>query len=285
MGSHNHNNEGNSFTCPMHPKVKGKQGDKCPECGMELVAEKRSSKEYEVSLKSSPQIFEAGKPTKVEFTIKKGGLNTPLDISHEMKIHLMVLSKDLKWFHHIHPEEQQDGSYTVTETFPYGGNYMLFYDFKPSGSNSVLEKQEIEVKGAPDTGKSDFTDKFIAFANGYKVTLENGNDFKTNQTQSFRITVEKEGKRLLEKDIQQYLGANAHIVMIGKDDMEFLHIHPVTNEQYPIYAETLIQNAGVYRIWVQFQTNGKVHTADFTVKVREGTKDQGNEKPTHKHQH
>lgn len=25
------------YTCPMHPKVIGNQGDKCPECDMDLV--------------------------------------------------------------------------------------------------------------------------------------------------------------------------------------------------------------------------------------------------------
>ena len=25
------------FTCPMHPEVTGKEGDKCPKCGMSLT--------------------------------------------------------------------------------------------------------------------------------------------------------------------------------------------------------------------------------------------------------
>lgn len=25
------------YTCPMHPEVTGKQGDKCPKCGMDLT--------------------------------------------------------------------------------------------------------------------------------------------------------------------------------------------------------------------------------------------------------
>ncbi len=27
-----------TFACPMHPEVTGKEGDKCPECGMALAA-------------------------------------------------------------------------------------------------------------------------------------------------------------------------------------------------------------------------------------------------------
>ena len=31
-----HSND-DPYTCPMHPEVTGKQGDKCPKCGMALT--------------------------------------------------------------------------------------------------------------------------------------------------------------------------------------------------------------------------------------------------------
>lgn len=31
------NDETAMFSCPMHPEVQGKKGDKCSECGMELT--------------------------------------------------------------------------------------------------------------------------------------------------------------------------------------------------------------------------------------------------------
>lgn len=72
--------------------------------------------------------------------------------------------------------------------------------------------------------------------------------------------------------MQPYLGATAHIVMINKADKDFLHIHPMSDKRFPIYAETYIEKAGLYRMWVQFKIDEKVHTADFTVVVSEGTK-------------
>ncbi|WP_262696799.1 hypothetical protein [Chryseobacterium sp. 3008163] len=42
----------------------------------------------------------------------------------------------------------------------------------------------------------------------------------------------------------------AHIVMIGKVDKEFSHIHPVSANRFPIFARTHIEKAGVYRMWV-----------------------------------
>lgn len=31
-----HSEEGMAYACPMHPEVTGKEGDKCPKCGMYL---------------------------------------------------------------------------------------------------------------------------------------------------------------------------------------------------------------------------------------------------------
>ena len=35
-----------SFVCPMHPEVKGEEGDKCSKCGMALVSQKESEHDH-----------------------------------------------------------------------------------------------------------------------------------------------------------------------------------------------------------------------------------------------
>jgi hypothetical protein len=56
----------------------------------------------------------------------------------------------------------------------------------------------------------------VSTVDGFTVTLLNGEDFKTNRNQGLQFSVEKDGKKLEEKDMQIYLGATAHIVMISK---------------------------------------------------------------------
>lgn len=285
MENHQHIHSGSVYACPMHPEITGKKGDQCPECGMDLVAvSNENTAKTEVALAASPQTIEAGTPAKLTFTFKENNRNVPLDISHEMKMHLMVVNENLTWFRHIHPEEQADGSYVISETFPKGGKYYLFSDFKPQGAAPAVDKKEITVKGNPGSNPEDPSTKFVSVTDGYTVTLQNGNDFKTNRAQSLEISVEKDGKKLSEKDIEQYLGATAHIAMISKSDKDFLHIHPVSDRRFPIYARAHIEKQGIYRVWVEFRTKGKVHTADFTVNVTEGEKAAGDE-GHHGHHH
>lgn len=273
MTTQQHADRSNTYACPMHPDETGKQGDKCSKCGMELKAiQQENSDEFQVHLSTLPHTIEAGKPTQLTLAIKRSGQMVPLEVSHEMKIHLMVVSEDLRWFHHIHPEEQPDGSYAITATFPNGGKYLLFADFKPSGAYQTLNRQEIEVQGNPSANNEELSNKWISKVDGFTVRLSNASDFKTGQTQHLEVSIEKDGKELMEKDLQQYLGASAHIVMIYKSDKEFLHIHPVSDSRFPVFAQTQIEKAGAYRMWVQFKIDGEVHTSDFTIDVIQGEK-------------
>ncbi|MFT4222003.1 hypothetical protein [Dysgonomonas sp.] len=163
-----------------------------------------------------------------------------------MKIHLMAVDENRSWFRHIHPEEQADGSYTINETFPKGGKYFSLTDFKPQGPPPALDKKEVIVKETSGNINTDFSNKFVSITDDYTVKLENGNDFKTNRTQSLEISVVKDCKKLAESDIEQYLGATAHIAMISKEDKDFLHIHPISDNRFAIYAETHIKKAGIY---------------------------------------
>ncbi len=257
------------YSCPMHPEITGNKGDKCPKCGMELVQRSGEKQNIAVNLTVTPEILEAGKETNLQFRIMKDNHLVSIETSHERKIHLIIVNEDLSWFDHIHPAEQADGTYVVTETFPYNGKYLLYMDFKPESSAREVQKFEVNVSGGVEAAIKLADSKLISDVDGYKVTLLNGNDFKTNRNQPLNISVEKEGKVVKEDDIQNYLGASAHIVMIGEKNKNFLHIHPSSDNRFSLYAETFIKEMDTYRIWVQFRTSNVVHTADFTVKVTE----------------
>lgn len=284
MSTHQHKNEESNYACPMHPEVTGKKGEKCSKCGMELepVATEKTEG-FDVKLSSNPEIIQAGKETKLSISITEGSKNATLDVVHEMKMHLLVVNEELTWFDHVHPEEQADGTYSISETFPAGGKYLLFTDYKPIGASNEVKLLEVDVKGAPLNVPKITSEKFVSKVDNYTVTLTNGNDFKTDRGQKLKFTVEKEGKKLNEKDIQQYLGASAHIVMIAKETKDFLHIHPISDKNFPIYAETQVKKAGLYRMWVQFKIDGVIHTADFTVNVLQGTKSASDNHDSHDH--
>jgi hypothetical protein len=261
-----------NYACIMHPEITGEKGDKCSKCGMELqLLENGSPRNIEVKIGTTPEKIEAGIETQLSTTIIKDGEIAPLDIVHEKQIHMLIVDEELTWFDHIHPEEQVNGNYTVTETFPHSGNYYVYADFKPRGSAGFVHKQVLKVNGSDQPITDTIENKWVSQVDGYTVILINGNDFQTNRPQHIGIRIEKNGHSITSDDIEPYLGAIAHVVIIGKKDKEMLHVHPESNEHVPIHGETLFEKPGIYKMWVQFQLEGKVNTADFTVSVIEGS--------------
>jgi hypothetical protein len=95
--------------------------------------------------------------------------------------------------------------------------------------------------------------------------------------------VKKDGKEIPADQFENYLAAKAHVVMISEDTKDYLHVHPeVADGRLDLHTE--FGRPGIFRGWLQFQTEGKVHTADFVVKVEEGTApESAHEGAEHKH--
>jgi hypothetical protein len=82
--------------------------------------------------------------------------------------------------------------------------------------------------------------------------------------------VQRDGKEINAGSLENYLGAKAHMVVLSLDDKEYLHVHPeVVNGKFDLH--TTFKKPGIYRGWIQFQNEGKVHTIDFTMNVVQGT--------------
>jgi len=291
------------YACPMHPEVTGKEGDTCPSCGMklELVSgeKEENSNEYFMAFKASP-IVVAGKASTLSFmpSIKgKENEKVSLDIQHDKKIHLIVVSKDLSYFDHIHPQVQTDGSYEIkvlangvnysngkfqSETrFDQGGDYVLFADYLPTGADHQVERIELKVGGTPYKTQTFASEKIVSSTDGYEVSLApDGGKFFSEGTSHISAIIKKEGKEIATDQLEDYLSAKAHVVMISEDTQNYLHVHPnVAKGRLDLH--TTFGRPGIFRSWLQFKTNGQVHTADFVIKVEEGAAPQSKPKEHH----
>ncbi len=263
------------YACPMHPDVTGKAGDQCSKCGMDMVAMQMPAggpEQYKVTFAATPAAPAAGQPVKMTFTptiVDKPGQAVPLDVMHEKKMHLIMVSSDLAWFDHQHPEYNGTGL-DLTYTFPKGGDYLLFADYAPSGAGHQLEKIPVTVSGAPAKPVTFSAAKTTVTVDGYEVSLTpSGGKWVTNNTLHIAGAVKKGGKPVDVNTFENYLGAKAHVVMIGLADKNYEHVHPdVEGNAFDLHTE--FKTPGVYRAWLQFQTEGKVHTADFVIQVQEG---------------
>lgn len=292
-GDHHHE-EGHLYACPMHPEVTGKEEESCSKCGMKLEHNDNAGKPSDLScfmeFKTSPEKVEAGKECTLFFTPKiKGKENelVPLDVEHEKKIHLIIVSEDLSYFEHIHPEYKASGDYEIKvlpkgieytdkkgkhETkFENAGNYILFADYKPLGGNHTVDKINLTVSGKAPSPKKFTTEKLTGISGDYSMTLEpDGGKFITGGLMHISAVLNNKGKEIDANSLGDYLGAKAHMVVIGLDEKNYLHVHPnVEKGRFDLH--TTFEKPGTYRGWIQFKADDTLHTVDFVIIVKEGT--------------
>ncbi|WP_373228634.1 hypothetical protein [Cohnella sp.] len=191
------------------------------------------------------------------------------DINHEKKMHLIVVSKDLSFFDHIHPEYTGDGKFVVTTQFPDSGDYKLFADYVPTGSSATSQSEWVSVNGTA----SELTEiipetNFVKTINDINITLSFDHLMAEKDLNLTFNMVDAKTKKPIT-DLQPYLGAVGHVVIISADAEQYLHVHPTDEKAKGPDAQfmTKFPKSGLYKIWGQFQRNGKTFIVPFVVNV------------------
>lgn len=221
---------------------------------------------------------QAGNEAEMMFVVKDKNGNPVKDfqVVHEKKMHLIAVSEDLSEFEHLHPELQPDGSFKVKHAFGHGGKFLLYPDVTPVNGSQIVQRMELDVKGAPKAFEKPIVDMNLRkTVDGITVTLMPEKALTSYQeaTMNFIVTDGVDGKPVL--DLQNYLGELAHVVIISEDTRDFLHVHPMSNkkpDETSVMAHTTFPRPGIYKIWAQFKRNDKEITVPFVVNVAEGTK-------------
>ena len=277
------------YTCPM--KCEGSQSDKpgdCPVCGMHLEHsdEALDATKYHITYKSNPDTISAGVPAILSYTPTKDDDESalvPLDIHHEKKLHLMVVSTDLDYFEHVHPEYNgkdylitvigKDEEFTkkrgLNETeFVEGGDYIMYLDYVPSGGSGQHDEIRLSVDGTARKNVPLGDQRLVWEDAGYKVVLSADKDFTMNTSIELKVHIEKDGKPLTNLD--KYLGALAHMVVISEDTEQCLHVHPMDSPTNgpDVLLRTSFPKAAKYKVFMQFNHDGVVRTTNYVVDVK-----------------
>jgi len=274
-GAEGHDHAGSHvYQCPMHPEVTGSQPGTCPKCGMKLEHTDNaagSGRSFDMQLTTTPATLQAGQPVKLSFRpIDKAAPTAPVPLAvvHDKKMHLIIVSRDLREFYHEHPEFGADGTYSVPFTFPSGGDYVLFQDYTPEGDRHQLGRQDVSVAGPPRAAvKYDRDVMSWQGPDGYQAALSFDKPVAAGTPLALRVKLTRSGQPIT--DLDQYLGALGHMVILSEDTRQYLHVHPADQSDRGPHVgfQTQFEQPGRYRVFLQFQHTGQVRTADFVVNV------------------
>lgn len=259
----------------------------------------QSHRSYNLEIISDTGEIKPGEPYFLRYRIRNdlGKILKDFEIVHEKIMHLIIVRKDLEEFQHLHPEfSSKDGEFSINVILPADGPYRLFPDFTPGKDAQNPQLLPVTLfadlavgnaknfKGAPiapDTARKTLGD--------YQITFSPLKEMRAQESVTYSLNIKKDGKEVT--DLETYLGAFGHSVILRADTLDFIHTHAeshmmdmnamdhenmeeamrmMENSGPDISFETVFPQAGVYKVFTQFQHEVKVLTVDFVVEVKNG---------------
>ncbi|GAA2771974.1 hypothetical protein GCM10010521_57440 [Streptomyces rameus] len=237
---------------------------------------------YTLDLKTP--LLEAGEKSELRFAVVHDGTGhslTAYQREHGKELHLILASRDLTVYRHLHPTRASDGTWSTPVELSKAGSYRVFADFKPEGGAAVTLGTDLAAAGTYKPAALP-EHNVTADIDGYEVKLKG--DLIPGRARELTLTVTKDGKPV--QDLQPYLGAYGHLVALRSGDLAYLHVHPngepgdgKTQSGPEVSFTATAPSVGAYRLFLDFQHQGKVRTAAFTVHASAAVGESGKPSP------
>ncbi len=245
---------------------------------------------YSMEVMADPGAIVAGQPVTLKFKVfasrevrgSDGQLTgkrenvpvTEFDVAHEKTMHLVIARKDLGVYAKEHPVLQRDGNFVLKNfRFPTSGEFRIFADVAPRGAGSQILGGVISVTGKDKPAQVPLKITNEQRSDGILVNPVGTLSIPAGRTSlvTFELRDQLAGGPVL--DLQPYLGAMGHLVMIHQDGTAFVYSHPDERDgragktgkvTFPVRPP----KPGLYRGWFDFQHSGKLTRVDFVFTVR-----------------
>ena len=235
----------------------------------------------------APAAIEPGQPTQLTVEVRDaetGDLVDDLVRTHQVWMHMIITRADLGTFAHIHPEPTgTPGVYTVQATFPTAGEYLVHTEFRRNGQmGDVLDTHTVTVAGRRRPQRR-ARPRCPLVDRPRRAHQPRGRRHRRRH-QRPRPDLRPRRRRGRNAgpvtDLQPYLGAAGHVVVMRADGSTFAHRHAETFDSAgrPVLAlpgtrfgpdldlHVRFDRPGAYRLWAQFElADGTVVTAPFVL--------------------
>ncbi|AKU98702.1 secreted protein [Labilithrix luteola] len=184
-------------------------------------------------------------------------------------MHLMIVSTDLHHFAHVHPVADGDG-FRLEHTFEEGGEYLLVVDYQQPGRGQIVDRHRVHVEGAVKRpaevlAKSPLRQR----VDGLELALKIEGELHAGEGAMLHFDATDAETGLPVADLELYLGAKAHFMVLSADGEDFVHVHALEDAQTAsrVSAHAVFPRPGLYKLWAQMQRRGAVVTVPFVLRV------------------
>jgi hypothetical protein len=220
-------------------------------------------------LTSTPQRPTAGDPVELQIMLHdaSGNMLKDFELTHTKLAHLIIVREGLDEFAHLHPTVDKSGKMSATYTFPKGGSYLVFLDHKMQGNAVATSKAKLVVEGE-STAAAALIPGVPGTAKGDGLQAGVSLHASADKSQIITFEVQDESGQAV-RDLQTYLGAMGHLVVLSADGAQYVHAHPLTETALDgkVAFEVHFPGPGIYKAWGQFQRGDQVFTIPAVVNI------------------
>jgi hypothetical protein len=207
-----------------------------------------------------------------KITNSTGNAVTAFEPDQTELMHLYLIHSDLTGFQHVHPTMAADGTWTADFPRITPGSYRAYVAFNAkNASGTAIAEVLSKTLTAPGARASTPLPAVASTTSVDGYTLSVGGAMMAAMSHTLTVTVSKNGRPVT--DLQPYLETYAHLTAIHAGDLAFAHLHPegaaaTSDTGGPTLTfQTMMPEGGDWRVFIQFQTGGILHTAAITLHV------------------
>jgi len=203
-------------------------------------------------------------------------------------MHLIIVRADFREFTHVHPTLHA-GHFRILVALSSGQRYYAFADSTPAGIGQQVVRFTLKAGEPPPVQTTKVAASLPQVAAGPYVVRLTRTIVPVGKPVALAVTITRNGR--LASDLQPYLGAAAHVVVVATSDLSYIHVHPMARGQkmvmggmsgsslpdmqpshrvdphLDLYLPALTHR-GAYKMWLQFRGGGTLYAAPFTLVAR-----------------
>ncbi len=192
---------------------------------------------------------------------------TQYEIEQDKRLHLIVVREDLTGFQHVHPRLTAEGTWGTREAvLDRPGPWRVIADFVPAGGQPTVLATTLRARGGryrPARFRESErvgTNRWRTRTGPYDVRLQ-AERYAAGSEGTLRFTITRRGHRVQE--LQPYLGALGHAVLLRWGDVAYVHVHPREERTRPgeIAFDVTYPRAAPIALFLQFRHRDRIHTA------------------------
>ena len=242
------------------------------DAGSSPTREARKIRPFFLDLTTSPAHPRAGDTVDLEIRVRMAeSLDqrevVDFDVQHEKLMHVFVVSEDLVEFAHEHPEPVAPGAFRLSHRFARPVRYRVFVDVAPRDAGGQVLSATVSVGGLlspaalPTPARPDV---------GLSLDLPPGG-VPVGRTVTVAARL-RDGKGHPIRDLEPWLGALGHLLLVHRDATTFAHAHPDDREsgagrdgRLPFLVR--LPKAGWYKGWLQFRRGDRIETVEVLIEA------------------